>query len=190
MKKLLVLSLSMLLLCAAGCASGAPGAGASQPAGSGEVLGGSVSETDPAQSVDGGDLVELYRQVIRDMWEADQGLNSEIELLGFDFSNAGLLSQEREALESLAAQDLGVDAYVTGTWDELADQGYIDRENLYWEDGLFMSIEAAGEPGSPAFTFNAQKWRSGLGAIFYDDCKVKKDRDGVWTYSVGSFGIA
>lgn len=162
-----------------------------------EVIGGPVAESYPAKFEagavgivdDGSDLIGLYRSVIHDMWEVDPALNSGIGILGFDFSNTCLLHQEQEALEYLTAQDFGLE-YVTGTWDELADQGYIDRETLYWEDGLFISIAVTGEPGSSGFTFNAQKWRSGLGAIMYDDCSAKKGTDGTWSYSVGRFGIA
>lgn len=162
-----------------------------------EVIGGPVMESYPAQFeagavgiVDNGsDLIGLYRSVIHDMWEVDPGLNSGIKMLGFDFSNACLLAQEQEALEYLTAQDFGLE-YVTGTWDELADQGYIDRETLYWEDGLFISITVTGEPGSSGLTFNAQKWRSGLGAIMYDNCKAVKGPDGTWSYAVGQFSIS
>lgn len=162
-----------------------------------EVIGGPVAESYPAQFeasavgiVDkGSDLIGMYRSVIHDMWEVDPALNSGISMLGLDFSNACLLTQEREALEYLTAQDFGLE-YVTGTWEELADQGYIDRKSLYWENGLFISIAVTGEPGSSGFTFNAQKWRSGLGAIMYDDCSAKKGTDGTWSYSVGRFGIA
>ena len=39
---------------------------------------------------------------------------------------------------------------VMGTWEELAEQGYIDRENLYWEDGCLFSItgETEEEPAT------------------------------------------
>ena len=140
---------------------------------------------------EGADRIGLYRQVIADLWENDPGLNGGVEILGFDFSNACLLSQEQKALEYLAAQDLRMGMnYVTGTWSELAEQGYIDRENLIWDNGLFFSIQVTGEPGSPGFTFDARKWRSGLGAIFYENCVAEKETDGSWSYTVGQFAIS
>ena len=163
------------------------------------VLGGPVDLSYPSGIItgsveileEGDDRIGLYRQVIADLWEDDPGLNGGVEILGFDFSNACLLPSERQALEYLAAQDLGLGTrYVTGTWSELAEQGYIDREHLLWDNGLFFSIQFTGEPGSPGFTFDAQKWRSGLGAIFYENCTAKKGADGGWSYTVGQFAIS
>ena len=163
------------------------------------VLGGPVDLSYPAGFItgsveilgEGDDRIGLYRQVIADLWEDDPGLNGGVEILGFDFSNACLLPSERQALEYLAARDLGLGmSYVVGTWSELAEQGYIDREHLIWDNGLFFSIQVTGEPGSPGFTFDAQKWRSGLGAIFYEDCTAERERDGSWSYTVGQFAIS
>lgn len=138
------------------------------------------------------DLVGLYRQVISDLWETDSGLNHGVEMLGFDFSAlTNLTEQERIALEYLASCDLGLGLqYAVGTWEELCDQGYIDRENLYWENGVFFSLEIAKAPGKASFVFSAEKWRSGLGAIFYTDCTAKRGADGQWSYEPGGFAIA
>ena len=162
-----------------------------------EVLGGPVAESYPAQFEasavgildDGDDLVGLYRAVIQELWEVDPGLNGGIVRLGLDFARAGLSTQEQAALEYLTGQELGLD-YITGTWAELGDRGYIDREHLFWEDGLFLSIELDGEMESTEFTFNAEKWRSGLGAIYYGDCRAEKGADGAWAYTLGGFAIA
>ena len=162
-----------------------------------EVIGGPVAESYPAQFEasavgileDGDDLVGMYLQVIRDLWEVDPGLNGGIVRLGLDFARAGLSPWEQQALEYLTGQALGLD-YITGTWAELGDRGYIDREHLFWEDGLFLSLERTDETGSGAFAFRAEKWRSGLGAIYYGDCRAEKGADGVWTYTLGGFAIA
>ena len=138
---------------------------------------------------DGDDLVGLYLQVIRDLWEVDPGLNGGIVRLGFDFANAGLSDWERQALEYLAGQALGL-PYVTGTRRELADQGYIDMEHLYWEDGLFFSLELVGEMEGEQFTFRGEKWRSGLGAIIYGGCRAEKGEDGAWNYTVVEMAIS
>ena len=53
-----------------------------------------------------------------------------------------------------------------------------------WEDGCLFSI--TGETGK----FDAQKWRSGLGAYFFLDCTASMEQDGTWTYTVGGEAIA
>ena len=92
--------------------------------------------------------------------------------------------------------------YIAGTWEELCEQGYIDKENLCWEDGLFLSIKTnedaewnlpaikEGDPVPELTAFDAQKWRSGLGAYFFGQCTAQKNVDGKWSYTVGQEAIA
>ena len=89
---------------------------------------------------------------------------------------------------------------VTGTYEELVDQGYITGEPLgdgstefmEWENGILFSITAnedhAGESYSlPILFFNADKWRTSLGAYSFHDCSCLWPEFGSWsTYSVGS----
>lgn len=137
------------------------------------------------------DLVGLYRTVLNDLWENDSGLNQGAELLGLDFSTlTNLTNREKEALAYLFSCDAGLGlSYVTGTWEELRDQGYIDGENLVWENGVFFSVSMEQE-GSGTFRFEAEKWRSGLGAIFFTDCTAKRGSDGAWSYESGGFAIS
>ena len=139
----------------------------------------------------GDDLVGLYRQAANHLWAEDAGLNGGAELLGFDFSTlTNLTDSERSALEYLVSCDVGLGLqYVTGTWEELCDQGYIDRENLMWENGVFLSITLTEERDG-ALRFDAEKWRSGLGAIFFTDCTAKRGSEGAWEYEVGGFAIS
>lgn len=137
------------------------------------------------------DLVGLYLSVLRELWETDPGLNGGAVQLGFDFSTlTNLTGDEKDALAYLASCEFGLGLqYVYGTWEELCDQGYIDRENLYWEDGVFISIEVS-ELEEDGMVFTAQKWRSGLGAIWLTDCVATRDKDGSWTYEPGGFAIS
>jgi len=82
--------------------------------------------------------------------------------------------------------------FIAGTWEELCEQGYIDRANLYWEDGVFFSIKT-NEDGDSALertAFDAQKWRSGKGAYFFNQCTAQKNADGKWSYTVGRAAIS
>ena len=77
------------------------------------------------------DLSALYLQVLEDLWEGDSALNSGITMIGMDLSATSLCESERAAVGWAFAQNHGMEL-VEGTWQELADQGYIDAENLYW----------------------------------------------------------
>jgi hypothetical protein len=35
-----------------------------------------------------------------------------------------------------------------------------------------------------------EKWRSGLGAIFWNNCTGQRKEDGSWTYTVGQYAIS
>lgn len=142
------------------------------------------------------DLCALYLQVLEDLWEADAGLNSGLTYIGVDLSETSLSESERSAVAWAFAGKHGGEL-VTGTWEELADQGYIDRENLYWEDGILFSITEKTEPvyfmpeGMTAVTFDAEKWRSGLGAYFFCECTAVQTAAGHWDgYSTGSEAIS
>ena len=178
---------------------------------------GTVLETWPAQFAnvasvnilsDGfDDRCALYLQVLEDLWNVDPGLNSDpLANIGVDLSDTSLPEGERSAVAWTFAQRHGGEL-VTGTWEELADQGYIDRENLCWEDGCLFSITEKEEPVvfnlpnmtgdavppniGGAVAFDAQKWRSGTGAYFLCDCTAVQDADGHWgSYTVGSEAIS
>lgn len=137
------------------------------------------------------DLVGFYRQVLNDLWENDAALNHDVTTLGFDFSGLTNLTEgEQSALKYLVSCDFGLGLqYVFGSWEELCDEGYIDKENLYWEDGVFLSIIIT-EEGNDKFTFEAQKWRSGTGAIWFKGCTAARGDNGQWSYEMGSFAIS
>lgn len=161
------------------------------------TFGGTVAECFPGipggvtrvRAVDG-DLSPfvLYRQALFDLMETDEGLNGGARYLGVDLSGAAnLTGGEEQALRYLLEQRYGL-SVLPGTFDELCEQGYIDRDALYWEDGVLLRI-ALVEDGTDTFRFDAEKWRSGLGAIYWTDCTAARGADG-WTYEVGGFAIA
>ena len=164
---------------------------------------GTVLESWPAQfsgvtaveTMRGGfdDRCALYLQVLEDLWEVDSGLNGSLTYIGVDLSRTSLSDSERAAVAWAFAGRHGGEL-LTGTWEELAEQGYIDRENLYWEDGILFSItekEMEGVYSLTPVTFDAQKWRSGLGAYFFCDCTSVQSAGGHWDgYRVGSEAIS
>ena len=148
-----------------------------------------------AEVCEGGfdDRCALYLRVLEDLWETDSGLNGDVTYIGVNLSRTSLSDSERAAVAWAFAGRHGGEL-VTGTWEELAEQGYIDRENLYWEDGVLFSIteqEMEGTYSLTPVTFDAQKWRSGLGAYFFCDCTSVQSADGHWDgYTVGSEAIS
>ena len=130
-------------------------------------------------------LAELYRQVLEDLWTVDPGLNSEIAIIGVDLSATSLTEEEQTLLAEEFAAAHGMEL-VRGTWEELCEAGYIVRETLSWADGCHFSITE--KEGSSTLTFDARKWRSGLGAYFFCDCTAEPEEDG--RYVVGSEAIS
>lgn len=134
------------------------------------------------------DLVGFYLQVLDDLYQTDEGLNGGISLLAFDLDAAQNLSAgEKAALCHLAGERYGLETMQAG-FDELCEAGYIDREALYFETGLLITLEDM-PISKGTFTFDIQKWRGGLGAYFFTDCTAEK-KDGVWTYRIGAEAIS
>lgn len=138
-------------------------------------------------------LCSLYLGVLEDLWQVDSGLNSDIEIIGVDLSKTRLLPAEQSALAWRFGELHGMEI-VQGTWQELVDQGYIDGEALYWENGCMFSVtekEMEGVYSLNVVKFDAEKWRSGLGAYFFVDCTSIQSALGKWgEYQIGAEAIS
>ena len=163
---------------------------------------GGVDGPDGNASIIREDVCALYLEVLEDLWNVDTGLNSEICQIGIDLSELSHLTEvEKDTVRSEFASKHNL-PYIVGTWEELCEQGFIDKENLYWEDGLFFSIKTnedavwnlpaikVGDPVPELTSFDAQKWRSGLGAYYFGQCTAQKNADGKWSYTVGQEAIS
>lgn len=149
------------------------------------------------------DLCGLYLQVLDDLWEKDPGLNSDISVAGLDLSQApgNLLDSEKSALCWRFGEKHEVEV-IQGTYEELAEEGYLTAvdniPDLYqWEDGCLFSISPSHNHddeihfGLPTLFFDAQKWRSPLGAYFFGDCSAVWPESGTWSgYTVGQHAIS
>ena len=137
------------------------------------------------------EVCELYLEVLEDLWNVDSGLNSEITQIGIDLSELSHLTEaEKDTVMSEFASKHNL-PYIAGTWEELREQGYIDKNTLYWEDGLFFSIKTTEGNSAPELTvFDAIKWRSGDGAYLFDQCTARKNADGTWSYTVGQQAVS
>ena len=181
------------------------------PAGLGEVYSIAAYSIGTQQSPGGSydDLCGLYLQVLEDLWDTDSGLNGGVKVIGLDLSQApGNLTDSEKSAIAWRFGELHGGSVVTGTFDELLEQGYItatpistpapeegqDFRNLWyeWEDGMFFSITPneghEGETYSlPVLFFDAEKWRTSLGAYWFCDCSCVWPEGGTWSgYSIGS----
>ena len=135
------------------------------------------------------DLVGLYLEAIDGLHQQDPALNDGITMLAFDLSGATNLSAaEKSALILLAAGRYGLEP-LSGTFEELCEQGYIDREALFFPDGLLYTIETSAAAGEDSFSFSISKWRSGLGALGHEGCTAVFE-NGRGTYEPGSTWIS
>lgn len=163
------------------------------------------------------DRCTLYLRVLEDLWAVDAGLNSEgVDYVGMDLSQTSLSESERTAVAWAFAEKHGASP-VLGTYDQLVEQDYITGKPLgsdapegakfwQWEDGVLFSITESVEPVAfnmpniapgeeiPAYDavrFDAEKWRSSLGAYMFCDCTSIRDASGHWgNYTVGSEAIS
>lgn len=137
---------------------------------------------------EGDDIAGLYMKVIKDLYKVDPGLNSDIERLAFDLSKATNLTEtEKTALVYMAGNEFGLET-LRGTFEELREQGYIDKDQLVFDTGLLYTIEVKSQQ-KDSFVFDAQKWRGGDGAYYFLDCTAKKEKDG-WSYTIGGEAIS
>ena len=129
------------------------------------------------------DFSGLYKAVIADLFKVDPGLNDNINILAFDLTGVNMAEAEKTAFIHLMGEiyDLGT---IAGTYEALCEQGYINKEQLYFEKGLLFTIEDEPMSGD-RFSFNATKWRSGKGAYYFHDCTAIKSQDG-WSYTIGA----
>ncbi len=138
-------------------------------------------------------MCEMYLDVLEDLWETDEGLNSDIEMVGVDLSKTRLPEAERAAVAWRFSEEHGM-MLLEASYEELVADGVIDSENLYWENGCLFTITEKAMEGTynlNTVTFDAQKWRSGLGAYYFMDCTSIQTGLGEWCeYQVGAEAIS
>ena len=154
------------------------------PARLGSVTGAAVTE-------DGRDrLYQCYLDVMEDLWEKDPALHDGITQIGFDLASTRLAPSEQAAVALIFARDHGNLTPLLGARQELTDAGFIDGETLVWDDGVLLSIREKNDEDGEVL-FDAELWRSGLGAYLFCDCRSKKLLGGDWEpCTVGSEAVA
>lgn len=135
------------------------------------------------------DRCALYMDVLAELWDTDEALQADTDYVGIDLSRTSLTKNEQAAL-AWRFGELHQKEPLTGTYETLCAEGYIDGDQLYWEDGCLLTIEET-ETSETRVTFSAQKWRGGDGAYFLTDCTAARDKTGAWgDYTVGGYAIS
>lgn len=155
------------------------------------------------------DLCGLYLKVLDDLWKVDPGLNEDIAIAGLDLSQApGNLSESEKAAIAWRFGEMHGVEVVTGTFEELEAQGYFtasaistpapedgeDFSHMWneWKDGCLFSIRPNADHEGELYSlatifFDAEKWRSPLGAYCFYDCSAMWPQAGTWgEYKIGS----
>lgn len=121
------------------------------------------------------DMVGAYTTVIDKLYNEDTALNSDIKYIAVDTSLIKNLSDEQRSILLKKVEDYGY-IVLDMTFKELEEQGYID--DLYFKEGILFKLEDVSKSKN-SITMDVSKWRSGLGAIGYDDLVVKY-QNGKW----------
>jgi|GEM_PF-178045 len=136
----------------------------------------------------GDDIGGLYQTVIDDLYHTDSSLNHNAQILAFNLNGVvNMKETEKTALIYLVGNTYKKPA-IAGTYEELCEQGYINKELLLFENGLLFTITDTNMTNGH-FTFDADKWRSGEGAIIFKKNTAKKTKDG-WKYTIGEEWIS
>lgn len=162
--------------------------------------------------VEGGfdNRTNLYLTVLDDLWEVDPALSEGVEYIGMDLTQTSLTPAEQAAVSWIFAGKHGAEP-VDGSLSELIEQGWItatplsisgsgtdlnEPEHFFyeWETGCHFSIVEQPMEGTYSLTpvtFDAQKWRSSLGAYMFCDCTSVQSALGEWSeYQIGAEAIS
>lgn len=121
------------------------------------------------------DKVGAYTAVIDKLYNEDEALNSDIKYIAVDTSLINYLSDNQKLILLKDLEKYGY-TVLDMTFEELEKEGYI--EDLYFKEGILFKLEDK-TMNKNSITMNVSKWRSGLGAIGYDDLKAVY-KNGKW----------
>jgi len=156
------------------------------------------------------DLLGLYLALFDALWVEDVGLNNGISVLAFQFSDTfcglplappstaapavtsqfALTQAQKNALLYILQNRYGYESFESDH-DALLADGYIVKEEngfAHFPGGLLFELRIE-EDYADGFRFSFSKWRSGLGAYIFTDCKATCT-GGTWSYTIGPHAIA
>ncbi|MGM9974573.1 MAG: hypothetical protein ACI33K_11100 [Clostridiaceae bacterium] len=118
-----------------------------------------------------------YYQVFLELMDIDTGMQGGIKYIALDYQDA--LTENKGLLKKLMEEYCKANGYelLIDDYEGLTEKGYINKQELYFPDGIIISFEDVKLLEDKLIT-NAAKWRSGKGAIGATYTAIKKD--GVW----------
>lgn len=138
--------------------------------------GGTIAESYPAQItalkvevIDHDELTDGYLKLIDDIHLEDSGLNADIEMIALDTTDWIEAGQVRKSIIFEKVKNTYGYEVIEGTYDELVEQGLIEKDQLYFPKGILIKISNMQYLAKKhKITCAISKWRSGLGAIGSD----------------------
>lgn len=134
-------------------------------------------------------LIDGYITIIDDIYKDDSALNSDINMIALNLSETKILSEADKEILFIKLHDLYGLEIKESTFDQLVEEGLINKEELYFPKGILINISNAEyNEDKKTLKFDIEKWRSGLGAIGYEG-KAKFDGE-KWTISKENMWIS
>lgn len=134
-------------------------------------------------------LIDGYITIIDDIYKDDSALNSDINMIAFNLSETKILSEADKEILFIKLHDMYGLEIKESTFDQLVEEGLINKEELYFPKGILINISNAEyNEDKKTLKFDIEKWRSGLGAIGYEG-KAKFDGE-KWTISKENMWIS
>ena len=135
-------------------------------------------------------LIDGYLALIDDIYREDSGLNGEIEIIALDTTGWIEITDYEKEMILQEMEDIYSLEIMEGTYEELRDQGLINEEDLYFPNGILITItEMNYNERKEKINYSIKKWRGGLGAIGSDDAKAEY-KDGQWVITKENMWIS
>ena len=141
----------------------------------------------------GTSILPMLEEIFYELWERDEGLNDNINLIAVDFDKINVLSDiEKEAFFKILDNYMYSNHDVTviqSNYEKLKAENmlapYGDKKDAYhFENGLLFSFDTQEDTLIPvtSFSMTVSKWRSPLGAYgFVINSKLENNE---WTYEI------
>ena len=118
--------------------------------------------------------IDFYLEVVDKLVTSDEALVYETKNLALDLSNNPLeLDDEEMKTLKQNLEEKYNKKILFSDYESLVKEGMIDDEKGAWNDGALIKIEGKEKLENNELEFKCELWRSGSGAIYFEDCNAK-----------------